>query len=128
MKNWTIYCLAWELLRVSCWQTSIKSYFRRRKKTEVDPGTLPQLRWSSLWQDYLICFWKETKEFNRHTCSSKKLLSLSGHLKTFNLKALRTLKSSWYKRQSEHSRRLPLAETAHAPTSRNCAAELLNFW
>ena len=26
-----------------------------------------------MWQSYLICFWKVTKEFNRHTCHSKKL-------------------------------------------------------
>ena len=44
------------------------------KKTEVDPRTLPELNpASSMWQSYLICFWKGTKEFNRHTCHSKKL-------------------------------------------------------
>ena len=26
-----------------------------------------------MWQSYLNCFWKGTKEFNRHTCHSKKL-------------------------------------------------------
>ena len=26
------------------------------KKADVDPGTLPQLRWRSVWQSYLICF------------------------------------------------------------------------
>ena len=87
---------------------------RRKKKTEVDPRTLSQLRWSSLLlyvktgshqllsqsgpslmcQDYLLCFSKGTKEFNRYTCRSKKLLSLLGHLNTFNLKVLKTLKSS----------------------------------
>ena len=76
-------------------QTSINSYFRRRKKIELDLGALPQLRWSTMWQGCPICFWKDTKEFNRHTGHSKKLLSLLGHLKAFNLKALKTLKSSW---------------------------------
>ena len=55
-----------------CCQTS-KFYLHRIKKTEVDPRTLPQLRWSSMWQSYLICFWKGTKDFNRHTWHSKKL-------------------------------------------------------
>ena len=36
-------------------------------------GNLPQLRWSSIWQSYLICFRDWTKEFTRHTCYSKKL-------------------------------------------------------
>ena len=26
------------------------------EKTGMDPGTLPQLRWSSMWQGCLICF------------------------------------------------------------------------
>ena len=30
--------------------------FIEEKKTEVDPGILLQLRWSSMWQRYLICF------------------------------------------------------------------------
>ena len=97
---------------VACCQTSIKSYFHRGKKTEIDPGTLPQLLWSSLWQGYLIWFWKGTKQFNRHTCHSKKCLSLLGHLKTFNLKALRTLRSSW-KKDIERVQ-------TQGPTSRNC--------
>ena len=65
------------------------------KKAKVDPGILPQLGWSSIWQGYSICFWKGTKEFNRYTCHSKIIFSLLEHLKTFDLKALRALKSSW---------------------------------
>ena len=94
--------------------TSIKE-----KKTEVDPGTLPQLRWSSMWQGYLICFSKGTKKINRHTCHSKKSHSSLGHLKTFNLKTSRTLKSSW-KQEIEQVQ-------MQAPTSRCCADELLKF-
>ena len=79
------------IAQVACCQTSIKSYFHTKKKAKVDPGTLPQLRGSYIWQGYLICFWNGTKEFNGHTChSKKKILSLLEHLKTFNLKALRT--------------------------------------
>ena len=71
------------------------SYFHSRKKAGVDPGILPQLRWSSVWQVCLICFCKGTEEFDRYTCHSiKKNTFLLGHLKTFNVKALRILKSS----------------------------------
>ena len=99
---------------VTCRQTSTKSYVHSRKKW----GTLPQLRWSSVWQGFLIWFWKGTKEFNRYTCHSKKKLFL-GHLKIFNVKDWKTLKSSW-KQEIKWAK-------SQAPTSRNCAAESLKF-
>ena len=99
---------------VTCRQTSTKSYAHSRKKW----GTLPQLRWSSVWQGFLIWFWKGTKEFNRYTCHSKKKLFL-GHLKTFNVKDWRTLKLSW-KQEIKWAK-------SQAPTSRNCADESLKF-
>ena len=92
-------------------QTSINSYFRRRKKNRVGSRN-PATTKSTMWQGCPICFWKDTKEFNRHTGHSKKLLSLLGHLKAFNLKALKTLKSSW---KQEKERAQP-----QAPTGRNC--------
>ena len=66
----------------------------------------------------LICFWKETKENNWYTCHSKKKFLL-GHLKTFNVKTFRTLKTT---RKQEIELTQP-----QASTSRNCAAELLKF-
>ena len=50
---------------------------------------------------------------------TQKKLFLLGHLKTFNVKALRTLKTSW-------KQEIGLTQP-QAPTSRNCAAGLLKF-
>ena len=75
-KRWTIEQFTvfrinrteWNVIRHFVSLTSIEENNR-----EVDPGTLPPLRWNSACQGYLICFWKGAKEFNRHTCHWKKL-------------------------------------------------------
>ena len=43
--------LGWHVVKHPLSLTSIEE-----KKTEVDPRTLPQLRWSSMWQSCLTCF------------------------------------------------------------------------
>ena len=50
----------------TCCQKSIKPYYHRRKKIEVDPGTLPQLRWSSMCKGTLFALEKEQKNL---TCT-----------------------------------------------------------
>ena len=71
MKNWAIYCLAEQFLRVACGQTSIKSYFHKKNRGRSrNPATTKM----ELFCGKVAWFTSEkgTKEFNRHTCYSKK--------------------------------------------------------
>ena len=67
----------------------------------------------------LDLLFKRNKKIWQTHLPLKKLHSPLGHLKTFNLKTSRTLKSSW-KQEIEQVQ-------MQAPTSRCCAAELLKF-
>ena len=75
-------------------QQSIKPYFHRRKKNRSgfwNPATTKMEFYVTKILDWLL---KRNQRIYRHTCHSKKLLILLGHLKTFNLEASRTTAGS----------------------------------